>query len=70
MVKSKKGGGVEFILPDPEPEPIEAIQEEDDFIDAPYTSILMSKASGDGCVQHSTTKRCVPRGASFACDHR
>lgn len=45
MGKGKKAD-VQFILPDPEPDP--ELEVVDEYLEAPYTSILMSTASGDG----------------------
>jgi hypothetical protein len=50
MGKGKKAD-VQFILPDPEPAPELEIAD-DEYLETPYTSILMSTASGDGCALH------------------
>jgi hypothetical protein len=47
MGKGKKTD-VQFILPDPEPHEPELDLVEESFLEAPYTSILMSTAAGDG----------------------
>ena len=45
MPKGKKAD-VQFVLPEKEPEP--EVVEIDEGLEVPYTSILMSMASGDG----------------------
>ena len=50
----KKKADVQFILPDPEPEG-DLGPAVDEYLETPYTSILMSTASGNGCV-HATLK--------------
>ena len=39
---------VQFVLPDPEPQQQDLTVHDEEFIETPYTSILMSTASGDG----------------------
>ena len=48
MGKGKKEPLVQFDLPEPEESETEELEEYDEYLEAPYTSILMSTASGDG----------------------
>lgn len=48
MAKAKKAD-VQFVLP--EPELLLDGDEADEYLDPPYTSVLMSTASGDGCTR-------------------
>ena len=49
MVKKKTD--VQFILPEPDELEMELGPAVDEYLEAPYTSILMSTASGNGCVR-------------------
>lgn len=52
----RRKSDVQFILPEPEPQDEVAVIEEYDLGDTPYTSILMSTASGDGYAKsHAAT---------------
>ena len=64
MGKGRKAD-VQFILPEPEAGPeLEIVDEE--YSQAPYTSILMSTAGGDGCDNHQVL-RIVAHFAAIPC---
>ena len=61
MVKGRKSD-VQFILPDPEPQFDDDQLAVDEYLETPYTSILMSTASGDGCAKANILQ---PANAAF-----
>ena len=58
MGKGKKAD-VQFLLPEQEPEHVVG-EEVDEYLETPYTSILMSTASGEGCARHHDLHRDQP----------